>query len=116
MRDQFFDDCRFRLGHFVPRAHGFVQPVAALLQGREVGEDQFRVDDFDVPHRVDISGDMMDVPVFKTADHLDNGVDLADVAQELVSQALPLARAAHKARDIHELDHRRHEFLRVRYL
>ena len=36
---------------------------------------------------------------------MNDGVDLADVGQELVAQALAFAGAFHEARDVHELDH-----------
>ena len=48
-----------------------------------------------------------DVLVVKAADHVDDGVRLADVGQELVAQALALAGALDKAGDVHELDDRR---------
>ena len=44
---------------------------------------------------------------------MDDRVHLADMGQELVAQALALARAAHQTRDIHELHDRRGGLFRV---
>ena len=88
-----------------------MQPLAPFLDGGHVGKDQLGVDDFDVAHGVDAPGDVVDVVILKAAHHLHDGVDLADVAQELVAEPLPLARAAHQPRDVHKLDHRRDQFL-----
>ena len=49
----------------------------------------------------------MDVRVLEAADHLHDGVHLADVREELVAEAFALARALHEAGDVHELDGRR---------
>ena len=48
--------------------------------------------------------DVMDVRILEAAHHLDDGVDLADVGEELVAEPLALARALHQAGDVHELD------------
>ncbi|MNL45662.1 hypothetical protein D3C87_1683240 [compost metagenome] len=47
---------------------------------------------------------MGDVLVLEAAHHVDDGVHLADVGEELVAKTLALARAAHQPRDVHELD------------
>ena len=43
---------------------------------------------------------MLNVVILETAQHMDDGIDLTDVAQKLVAQPLPLRRAAHKACNI----------------
>jgi hypothetical protein len=78
--------------------------LALLLHRLEVGEHQLGVDHLDVAHRIDRAGDVVDVLVVEAADHLDDGVDLADVGQELVAEALALARALDQAGDVDELD------------
>jgi hypothetical protein len=65
--------------------------VQSLLHGFEIGEDEFGVDDFDVAHRIDGAGHVMDVRVFEAPHHLHDGVHLADVREELVAE--PFARA-----------------------
>ena len=47
---------------------------------------------------------MGDIGVLKAPDHVDDGIGRADVAQELVAQALALGGALYQAGDIHELD------------
>ena len=44
------------------------------------------------------------VGILEAADHVDDGVGGADVAQELVAQALALGSALYQACNIHELD------------
>ena len=82
----------------------FFQP---LLDGLQVGQHQFGRHDLDVAHRVNVAGDVDDVRVFKAAHDLDERIHFADVAEELVAQALALRRAFDQAGDIHELDGRR---------
>ena len=52
----------------------------------------------DVGDRVDPALDVDDVVVLEAAHHVGDGVDLADVGQELVAEALALGGAAHQAR------------------
>ena len=47
---------------------------------------------------------MDDVLVVKTAHHMDDGVGLPDVGQELVAQALAPGGALHEAGDVHKLN------------
>ena len=61
---------------------------AALLHGFDVGQHQLGVDDVDVPGGIDAAVYMDDVLVLKAAHDVDDGVHLADVAEELVAQAL----------------------------
>ena len=59
---------------------------------------------------------MNDVLVVKAADHVDDGVGLPDVGQELVAQALALAGALHQSGDVHEFDDRRGLLIRLIHL
>jgi hypothetical protein len=47
---------------------------------------------------------MGDVAALEAAQHVDDGVHLADVGEELVAEALALAGAADQAGDVDELD------------
>jgi hypothetical protein len=80
------------------------------LNRGHVGEDQLRGDDLDVTDRVDRSGHMVDVLVLETTDDLNDGIDLPDMGEKLVAQALALAGALDQAGDIDELDSRRDDF------
>ena len=53
---------------------------------------------------------MGDVVIFEAAQHMRDGVDLADVGEELVAEPFALGGAAHQARDVDEGDARRDEF------
>src|SRR3546814_5112071 len=46
--------------------------------------------------------DMLDVVILETAQDMDDRIDLADIAEELVAQPFALRRAAHQAGDIDE--------------
>ena len=80
-----------------------------ILSDLEVGEDQLIVDGVDVRDGVHGLGlghilhDMDDVVVVKATHHMDDGVALADVAEEFVAEACALTCALHEARDVHEL-------------
>ena len=56
---------------------------------------------------------MDDVLILKAADHVDNGVTLADVREELVSEALALAGALDEAGNVDEFDDCGRDFLRM---
>ena len=56
------------------------------------------------------------VVVVKAADHMDDGVGHADVAQKFVAQALAPAGPLHQAGDVHKLNHRRGGLLGVVHL
>ena len=89
---------------------GLFGPVDAALDHLAVRQDQLQVDAFDVTggvHGNSLAGvlhHVHDVVVIKAADHMDDGVGHADVAQELVAQARALGGALHQTGDVHELD------------
>ena len=78
--------------------------VIAALRNLEIAEDQFEVDGFDVAQGIDRALHMHDIAGIEAADHMDDGVDLADMRQELVAQALALGRALDQSGDVDELD------------
>ncbi len=86
--------------------------LGAALQALEVGEHQFGLDRLGVGHRIDAAFDMGDVAVFEAAQHVYDGVDFADIGEELVAEAFALRRAAHQACDVDEGDARRDQLLR----
>jgi hypothetical protein len=92
------------LGHFLV-------PHQALLHRGQVGQAQLGLDDLDVGDRVHPAGHVDDVLVLEAAHHVHDRVGLADVAKELVAQALALACAGHQPGDVDELDDRRHDAL-----
>src|SRR5262249_15198230 len=48
--------------------------------------------------------DMGDVGVLEAAQHMGDGIDLADVGEELVAQAFAVGSTLHQARDVDELE------------
>ena len=89
---------------------GLRQPA---LDGFEVFELQLGVDDSFVAHGVYRAVHMGDVAVVEAAQHVDDGVGVADVAQELVAQPLALRGPFDQARDVDDLDRGRHDALRA---
>ena len=57
--------------------------------------------------------DVDDVGIVEAAHHVDDGGGLADVAEELVAEALAGAGAAHEAGDVDELDRRGQDALGI---
>ncbi len=57
--------------------------------------------------------DMGDVVILEAAQHMDDGVDLADVGEELVAEPFALGGAAHQAGDVDEADAGRDDLLRL---
>ena len=90
------------------RPAGLVEP---LLDAGQVGQPQLDVDDLPIAHRIDFAHDVLHIGVFEAADHVEYGVDFADIRQELVPQPLSLAGALHQTGDVHELHRRRHRAL-----
>ncbi len=91
--------------------------LAGLLQTAldafEVGEHEFRFDRVGIADRVDAAFDMGDVGIFEAAEHMDDGIDFADIGEELVAEAFALRGTAHEAGDVDEGDARRDDFLRL---
>lgn len=75
----------------------------ALFHGVEIGEQKLGVDDVDVVQRVDAAGDVDDLRVREAADDVEDGVGLADMAEELVAETFTLGRAFDDAGDVDEL-------------
>ena len=78
-------------------ALGFVERAA---DGFQVGQGEFGVDRVDVADGIDGAFDVDDVPAAEAADDVEDGVDLADVGEELVAEPLTGAGAADDAGDI----------------
>ena len=83
-----------------------------VLQMLDVGKLEFEFDRLHVGDRIDLPGDMDHVGILEAADHLKDGVDLTDVGEELVAEALPFARPLHDPRNVDELQSGRNHLLR----
>ena len=83
-----------------------------LLDGLEVGERQFEFDDAEVFERI---GRARDVVVDERPEHEHDGVDLADVGEELVAETLALAGTLDEPADVDDLDRGVDDVLRLRH-
>ena len=79
----------------------------------KIGQHQLGVDRFDVADRIDAALDVHHVFILVAADDVQDGVDVAQVAQELVAQPFALRRAAHQAGDVDQLKNGRDDLLRL---
>ena len=76
----------------------------ALFEAFEIGEHQLGLDRFGVGHRIDPALDMGHVAALEAAQNVDDRVDLADVAEELVAEPFAGRGAAHEPGDVDEFE------------
>ena len=88
----------------------------AALDGLEVFQLQFRVDDFLVAHGIHRAVHVGHVVVVEAPQHVDDGIRLADVGKEFIAQSLAFACALDQSGDVHNLDRRRHNPARMHQL
>ena len=88
---------KLHLGILVAGSGSLLGLGQSAFDGLEVLELQLGVDDLLVADGVDGAVDVGDVVVVEAAEHVDDGVGLADVAQELIAQALALRGPLHQA-------------------
>ena len=74
----------------------------ALFERFEIGEHQLGLDRLGIGDRIDLALDMRHVAALEAAQHMDDRIDLADVGEELVAEALALRGAAHQPGDVDE--------------
>lgn len=91
----------------------FLHARDAALDGLKVFQLQFVVDDFLVAHRVYRAIDMHHVRVIETTQHVDYGIGLTDVCQELVAETLAFRRAFNQSGNVDNLDRGGHDALRI---
>ena len=84
--------------------HLAVEPVDLAFELLQVGQHQFGVDHLDVIARVDGTGNMNDIVIFKTTHHMDNRRGLANVGEKLVAQPFAQAGPFDQPGNVKELD------------
>src|SRR5437667_3371041 len=113
LRDHALQHTELGLGVLVARARGLARLLEPSLHHGEVRQRELARDDVMVAHRVHGPHHVHHVRVLEAADHVDDGVHLADMGEELVAQALALRGALHEPGDVHELDDRGDFLLRL---
>jgi hypothetical protein len=83
----------------------------ALFEAFEVRQHQLGLDRLGVGDRIDLVVDVLDVVVLEAAQHMDDRIDFADVAEELVAQPFALRCAAHQPGDVDEAELGRDDLL-----
>ena len=87
--------------------------VQAALDRRQVGEHELELEGVEVGARVGVAGHR---GVFEGAQDVEDGVAVAQGAEEAVAQPLSGARALHQRGDVDDLEAGVHELLGVRHL
>ena len=113
MGQQAFEHLDQFLGVLVTRTRLLVLAMQCFLDGRHIRQGQFGDDGLHVGDRVYPARHVNHVLVIETTDHVHDRISLANIGQKLVTQALALRRAGHKARDVYEFDNRRLHALRL---
>ena len=104
MGEAFFHHLDFELGILVGSLRRTFQLGQAVFQMLDVGQHQFDLDRLHVGNGIDLAGHVDHVGILEAANHLQDGVDLTDVREKLVAEALALARPLHDARDVDQLE------------
>ena len=68
----------------------------------QIRQEQFGVNNFNIPHRIQSRGDMRDILGLEAAHHVDQQIHVPDMGQKLVAQPLALAGALDEPGDVHE--------------
>ena len=77
--------------------------LVTVLYGLEVFELKLQIDGLLVANRVDAAIDMRHIVVVETAQHVDDGIGCANVAQKFVAQSFAFGGTFYKAGDVHNL-------------
>jgi hypothetical protein len=77
--DHTLEHHQFRLGLLVTGAGGLAGLLEPSLHDREIGERELARDHIMVAHRIDRPHDVHDIGIVEAAEHVDDGIHLADV-------------------------------------
>ena len=98
---------------------GLLGFVNTALDHVQIRHDQLHIDGLNIPHGIyghvgaGVRHHVHNVFIVKATDHMDDGIGLANIGQELVAKARTLTGALHQTGDVHELDDRRGLFVRL---
>jgi hypothetical protein len=99
---------------FSPALRSLRRTVETFFKSGEIGERKLRIDRLDVGNRIDASGYVDDICAVERAHDVRDRINLADVREELISQALALRCAGDEPGDINKLNGRWQDLLRLR--
>jgi hypothetical protein len=77
--------------------------IQGSLHRLEVGQHQFSLDGLHIRQSVHTPFHMDDTRRLEAAHHMGDGLGLADVGQETITQPMTLGRTGHQASDVHQL-------------
>src|SRR6185437_5498629 len=88
--------------------------VQRLLHAAEVRERELGINGLYVGEWIDLSRHVNDIAALEGSDDVSNGVDLADVREELIAETRALRGTGDQARDVDQLHGSRDDLLRMR--
>ena len=95
-------------GMFVTSSGLLLQLAQAVLHCLKILELKLQVDYLLVPHRIHASVHVGDIGIVEAAEHMQDGIGLADIGQKLVAETLTPAGTLDKTGDVDNLHRRRH--------
>ena len=101
-----FHLCVFVASHL----SNFFDTFDTVLHRFQIFQLEFGINDFLVAHRVNAAVHMHHVAIVEAAQHVNDGISFADVAQELVAQSFAFGSTFHQASDVHNLHCGRNDF------
>src|SRR5258705_7994428 len=110
--DDALEQDQLGLCFFVAGAGGLARLVEPPLHHRQIRKGELAGNDVVIAHRIDGTHDMHDIRILKRPNHVHDGVDFADVRQELIAEAFALRGAFDESGDIDELHDGRNLLLR----
>ena len=113
MRIQLFRKLNLSGSLFITAAHVLYSLVLAAADRIHVGKNQLKINGLNIAGRINGAVHMNDVFIFKATNHMNDGIYLADVAEELVAKTLAVACTLHQTGNVHKFDGGRRYLLRM---
>ena len=98
-----FEKCKF-VGKAAVAFKVFFNSCDSSVKNFDIGEDKFKVDDFDVAACVYAAVNMDYVVVVKAADNVDKSINFADVCKEFVAETFAFCGAFNKTCDVNKFN------------
>ncbi len=112
-----FQHLRLKFGSLVASGLGSLKSLCQTCVNRlQILQLKLIVDDLHIAHRIDITVNVSDIVIVETTEHVEDGISLTDIREELVAETLTLGGTLHKTGYIHDLDSGGHHTARVAHL